>query len=306
MNMAYDVARDRMVLAHLAPSGTGEEVLTTWEFDGQRWDQRTLSTHPPPRYDFGLTYDELRRRTVLFGGVHAVTWEELNDTWEFDGQRWTQIPTTHAPSPRRDPALTYAPRHGRVLLFGGRCSYADFCAANDRESEQRMDTWTYDGTDWSSVPTAAATELSPPHPHPPAVLAHHVGLDRVLLLAKNSPSGAAYYTWLFDGARWESHAEGDWVSLGEPAAAWEPSRERLLVVGRREYRFHTLAYDPDGESWIDQWPDRNPPLGQGIALATDTARRRLVYLVWGVLPSPEHTETWLLRSDPLLSTSPPP
>ena len=43
---------------------------------------------------FGLAYDPVRQRTVLFGGASGTL---LDDTWEFDGQDWAQIATANAP-----------------------------------------------------------------------------------------------------------------------------------------------------------------------------------------------------------------
>jgi hypothetical protein len=73
---------------------------------------------------------------VLFGGSGAVG-GNLNDTWTFDGARWTQVAVVSAPSARQDVAM--ATLGGRVVLFGG---------SGDGTLD---DTWTFDGTTWSQV-----------------------------------------------------------------------------------------------------------------------------------------------------------
>jgi hypothetical protein len=64
-----------------------------------------------------MTYDSVRQRVVLFGGLGGGS-SRLNDTWEWDGQAWTQVADT-GPAPRSGYAMTYDSRRQRVVLFGG-------------------------------------------------------------------------------------------------------------------------------------------------------------------------------------------
>jgi hypothetical protein len=59
----------------------------TWSWNGTKWIQFTSSTHPGKRTQHAMTYDRLRDRMVMFGGIfwdgtpgHAAT--EFGDTWE--------------------------------------------------------------------------------------------------------------------------------------------------------------------------------------------------------------------------------
>jgi hypothetical protein len=65
-----------------------------WQWDGERWSEIKLSgATPGPRYSAAMAYDSARGRVVLYGGFSSVkkTATALDDTWEWDGQRWAEI-----------------------------------------------------------------------------------------------------------------------------------------------------------------------------------------------------------------------
>ena len=80
------------------------------------WTQASTSNAPSARYSHGMVYDSTRGVTVLFGGV-AISAGNQNDTWEWNGQSWTQMqvndtPPVHsqASSPRPSGASRYLHR----------------------------------------------------------------------------------------------------------------------------------------------------------------------------------------------------
>ena len=78
---------DKAVLvsgAHL-----GEYFLETWEWDGRSWTERKVNG-PSRRAVAAMA--SLQGKVVLFGGVVVVgssMYEYLTDTWEWDGNTWT-------------------------------------------------------------------------------------------------------------------------------------------------------------------------------------------------------------------------
>ena len=97
-----------------------------------------------------MAYDEVRRRTVLFGGLIGTlpSGHGANDTWEWDGTTWTDVATPHAPPARFGHSLTWDAARGRIVLFGGSTDQRSLLA----------DTWEYDGRDW----TRRSSPTSPP------------------------------------------------------------------------------------------------------------------------------------------------
>jgi hypothetical protein len=64
-----------------------------WAWSGAAWSKLAdaSSNGPEPR-DMGyIAYDKRRDRIVLFGGRKG--WPiDLDDTWEWDGERWSRVP----------------------------------------------------------------------------------------------------------------------------------------------------------------------------------------------------------------------
>jgi Galactose oxidase, central domain len=79
-----------------------------------------------------MTFDGAK--IVLFGGESAAGL--TSDTWEWNGQEWTQQQDI-GPSARRGHAM--ASSGGRTLLFGGA----------DSNGSGLGDTWEWDGQEWT-------------------------------------------------------------------------------------------------------------------------------------------------------------
>ncbi|MFM9958818.1 MAG: hypothetical protein ACKVZJ_12150 [Phycisphaerales bacterium] len=107
--MVYDEHRQKIVLFGGTPPGSFDNLSETWEFDGTAWTQTALGSSPPifaegtvsfPRIYLSMTYDAVRRKTVLLEGPAlpgATTSIPPNsfttrpgNIWEYDGQSWTQ------------------------------------------------------------------------------------------------------------------------------------------------------------------------------------------------------------------------
>ena len=156
--MAYDVVRGRVVMfgGMRGNSMSQNDFVNdgeTWEWGGRGWVQRFPSFSPRVRNGHAMAYDAARQRVVLFGGALSNPADigagplHFNDTWEWDGNEWIQILSTGArPDPRSNHAMTYDPVRKRVVLVGG-----TFYDGN--LPSPFLDTWTWDGTKWETVPT---------------------------------------------------------------------------------------------------------------------------------------------------------
>jgi len=135
--MAYDQEREKVILF----GGTdGVDLFSdTWEFDGTAWIERNPAHRPAPRWGHALGYDSERplkdendrpvrdpqqeNRLVrdpvilLFGG--EVISGPSDETWQWDGDDWTQLFPSTRPSPRRGHGLAYDFIAQRMYLFGG-------------------------------------------------------------------------------------------------------------------------------------------------------------------------------------------
>ena len=110
--MAYDEARQRIVLFGGFNPESGTMYGDTWTWDGTTWTQLP-GAGPSARCAHAMTYDGGRQAVVLFGGsdifvgvlgvgglriAAAGSPENDNSVWEWDGSRWNQHPASQPPA----------------------------------------------------------------------------------------------------------------------------------------------------------------------------------------------------------------
>lgn len=119
---AYDAANGQMYLYGGCASGFGPCPLgDLWSFDlnTHQWTERTGGVKPAARQHYGMVFDAVRDRLMVFGGSGSGL---LNDTWEFDPRSgsWQQTALAGpAPSPRQRHEAAFATDRGFTLFFGG-------------------------------------------------------------------------------------------------------------------------------------------------------------------------------------------
>lgn len=151
--LVYDSARRQVVLfgGAGAPPNPKEPLVIlgdTWVWNGTSW-RRTSGASPPARYAHAMAFDSRRGVVVMYGGATMTADRQtvhLEDMWQWDGMRWTEI-TMSRTTPRRrySPAMGFDASRGRVVLSGGievkgRGEFAAF-----------DDLWEWDGAAWTQV-----------------------------------------------------------------------------------------------------------------------------------------------------------
>lgn len=170
-------------------------------------------------------------RLILFGGnaLDGSPLVSLDDTWAWDGTRWTQLHPTESPPARANASM--ATLGQRIVMTGG--VPASMHAFGD--------TWTWAG-DWVEVTTAHAP--SPRQWAPVGVL------DGTLVLFSGLPDGnQTNDTWTFDGADWTQAHPMTSPSKRNRAAMATLGRTVILYGGWGDAGF----LDPNdiGDTW--QW-----------------------------------------------------
>ena len=230
-----------------------------------------------------MVYDEARQRVVLFG--------ERNDTWEWDGETWTQRTPATSPPARYAHALAYDAARQRVVLFG---EYDNNNYLNDT-------TWEWDGETW--------TQRTPPT-SPPVRWGHALAYDaarqRVVLFGgRDTNYNSLNDTWEWDGTTWTQRTPPTnppaWY---DHALAYDAARQRVVLFGGSGYND---TWEWDGETWTQRTPATSPPARYDHALAYDAARQRVVLFGGSGNGSLNDTwewdgTTWTQRTPP---TSPP-
>ena len=137
------------------------------------------------------------------------------DTWEWDGENWTQIADT-GPDGRSAHALAFDSGRNRLVLFGGVAADASF----------RGDTWEWDGENWTQIADTG----------PDARSGHGFAFDSgqsLTVLFGGRASGASLRgdTWAWDGSNWTQQQDVGPAAREGHGLAFDSVRSQLLLYG---------------------------------------------------------------------------
>jgi hypothetical protein len=89
-----------------------------WEGSSASWRKMSPEIHPSARSNYGMVYDSMRGRVLMFGGLSADKLP-LNDLWEWDGKEWILIMEQAPPKPRYNHGFAYDTKRHKSVLYGG-------------------------------------------------------------------------------------------------------------------------------------------------------------------------------------------
>jgi hypothetical protein len=248
------------------------------------WVQRTPSA--PVTNQRGVTalaYHAGSDRILFFGGLGGLpSFPPWGDTWELDGDRWTQRSPLTNPPKRGGHALAADTARGRVVLFGG--GYL----TPPGTWTYYTDTWEWDGANW--IQPLPATN---PSGRTWTQMAYDAGRGRVVLFGgadgQNGQS-ALGDTWEWDGTNWlrRSPTRSPSARHGH-AMAYDPARGVVVLFGGGQL---SDTWEWDGANWTQRFPATSPSARSQHGLVYDVARGRLV-LFGGTLGGPVYfLDTW--------------
>jgi hypothetical protein len=246
---AYDSIRGRVVIV----GGECVDCADTWEWDGQRWQERESTQKPSRLIGSAAAFDPVLGATVLFGGrvggfgtpFHIVS----NETWLWDAEAWREVPGAADAAGLVERAFTHAVYvdmeltlkdtgekvSGGVIVWGGTQFHLD--------PPVYPDMFVFLGDRWAEVDQGP----NPTTGRAGAAVAYDP-VNRVLVT--NGGLGTPGTT-TFDGTSWT-----DWPDATDPAfkyqnAAWDPIAGEVIQLGSdwetRQLNFQTWALtEPDG------------------------------------------------------------
>ena len=260
--MADDASRHRLLMFG-GRDGSNSVLGDTWVWDGRNWTLLAGTPGgPPARTNHAMAYDSARKRVVMYGGevTNTPSPTTMSDTWEWDGTMWKAGPAA-GPGALTGHAMAYDPKHGQIVLFGGRTP----AVSNE--------TWVYDGTAWSKLTPA----MSPPA-REAAGMAWDPVTERVLLYGGVNAGTFYTDTWTWDGTTWtQPPSAGTPPGVAGLTLTSDPVRKTVVMFGGASAT--TTASSQlwiwNGTGWA-QAPADLPPRPDGPAVALDTDRKRVV------------------------------
>ncbi len=332
MGLAYDASRDRIVLVD---GMTDREYFNdTWEWHGG-WELPPPAPLLPGLIGATTTYDSLRHRTVVFGGVNLTSGVTSGGTFEWDGLTWQPGPDGPA---RYGHAMVYDSHRQKVVVFGGVANVDRDKETVELDSATRTwsvkttatmpstrggvamaydprrgvvvlfggiasgtalgDTWEYDGTNWTAITPAGPS----PSARSASAMAYDPTLQEVVLFGGATNVTATPFladTWSWNGTRWAQIT----TATTPPASG----SHALVATATNIYLFGGAATSTGAGAFAHTWrfdhttwTSMDPPSSANGAVAVTDTRHGRVILVGGMaggLPD----ETWELgRAGPHL------
>ncbi len=230
----FDPIRQRFVVFGGDRQYAGGGVLgDTWEYDpiANAWIQALPSASPTPRIHARMCYDYTTVSGLLFGGSSGS-----GETWLWDGANWTQQFPQVSPSGRQQTHLCFDLPMGRVLMFGG---------SGGAVGPALGDTWSWNGSDWSAIPTATVPGGGVRNGR----MAYDEVRRRAVFYGGATAAGAFSDTvYEFDGVDWQARAltprPSGRTGLG---MAFVPGLGKTLMFGG-----YSPANGPFGDTWSYQ------------------------------------------------------
>lgn len=260
---------------------------------------------PPARIGPAVGFDPITRMLIMFGGApatgsnlatgHPAT--RLDDTWAWDGQKWTQLHPKATPPALFGARMIVDPNTQRLLLVSG----AGDVSGNALQQEGM---WEWDGSTWSRV---ADNPVQVPFPA--------AAFDPIRNQAVLSGFDPAYasgclgcvpppqydeggdYEFTKGDSGWNT-ASGDTPGWARAGTAYDPVSQRIITVDGSKQNGEQSTYAWDGKQWTQiiksnatsVTPDPNQPLGPCDA-ATDQGAQKIV-MVCAPGTGPTGGATW--------------
>jgi hypothetical protein len=107
--LAYNIARDRIVMFGGDDCTNLTQYNDTWEWDGAAWQEVTVGSPPPKTAGHALVYDPQRGHVVMLA----------DEVWEWDGTSWVRLDTESRPAYRLVHRAAYDAVDREIVEFGG-------------------------------------------------------------------------------------------------------------------------------------------------------------------------------------------
>ncbi|MFZ2493070.1 MAG: hypothetical protein WA208_16425 [Thermoanaerobaculia bacterium] len=220
----FDSDRNKVVL-----NCAGDSM---WEFDvnASTWASFTnLSEKPGSRRFAHMAYDPQLKKTVFFGGLE--TYEYKNDTWLWDGTKWSQIKKDKADA-RGLGMMWYDASLKKVVLYGG------LGRPRPEDTVRRYgDMWSFDTTKgWTKITVAttpgerygALTTIDPRTGR--TILFGGIRVDQIDETIRRQVYGDDMWEW--NGTAWTRLSPSNVPPARENGMfAYDPSSNNFVIFG---------------------------------------------------------------------------
>jgi hypothetical protein len=241
-----------------------DDPLELWGWDGMQWSLISADESGPTWRNWAaVAYDTARHVLVIHGGLQDQ--EHFDETWEWDGQRWTRFMNT-SPGAREGALMVHDIARAKMVLFGG----------STPNMEIHGDTWEWDGQNWTPV-----SETGPAARFPGGMVYDSARQETLMYSGHFAASTGEFIRyddlWMWNGSSWnEIIPDGPTPGHRTHAAlVVDPIMEKILLVGSGSDTFLGDVWAWDGTKW-EEILTSNTPVRSGHNVVYDRVRERFV------------------------------
>jgi hypothetical protein len=284
-DLIYHTRLRQMLLVNCVTDPSRETPLTIWGWNGTQW-QRVAEGGPPGRILGGAAYDEKRNVLIVYGGRPVELGKCSQETWEWDGEAWTQK-EVQPPTACDHVRMVYDAANGQAILFSGL----------DLAENPVNETWAWNGEEWKPLSEDGPESrghfgfvYDPNHEQTllyggytstttdefwvwkdgawqeidfpgPGTLSHF-GMTydtdaNAVYIFGGATSGSTFSsftdkTWILSEGTWRELSPATSPSRrGSPAMGYDPERKRIVLYGGFDARESDLSdtWEWDGQVW---------------------------------------------------------
>lgn len=241
----------------------------TWIWRAEGGWRRVRTSPAPPARSFAGAAPDGHGGVLLFGGDPSDPVGSHDDTWRWDGGRWTELHPRTVPGGGAFRTMAQGPGGSPVLVVS--------------ESDGTVRTWIWDGADWTPAP--GGTE--PPWRDDEGLVLDRA-TNRLLLVGGTAhQDGPAGDTWAWDGTAWRP-LQPIHAPAGGPAAVAETATGPLLYERDGTWTWTgvdwTLAQPAGAPAW--------QPYGALAPIPGADQGDQLAMLLTGLAGDPVQTWHW--------------
>ncbi len=212
----------------------------------------------------------------------------------------TAASTPGVPAGRLGAGLTYDPKHGYLLMFGGAdpnpptplpVGFVKPVGYNNAVSDE---TWTWNGNRWNLLhpPTSPSARSFP-------AMAYDPHLQQVILLGGGAPNSdpGRHDMWAWDGTTWIQLHPGSLPTIERPGLVLDRDLSAVIGLGPDAAGHGFGVWQWTGSDWTYTATVGGPSVRFGFSFAYDLDQHADVLAAgyFSMGPDGGARETWLLR-----------
>lgn len=267
--LVYDPIRKQTIM--LGIDKAEKTLMYAWDPAALKWTPLTPSTLPACANEGVMTF-RASTGTVLYTGGICSNSTGIEDTYEWNGENWTQV-TLAVPAGRYlGESIAYDPDRQVVFIFGGAASNGGL----------NPGTYVYTDATWSSVGDSV-------YPAPRSLFSFVTDPKRNVIYLFGGQNGVIHFSdfWSYQNGQFRPIIEDPApTNCTTPLGVYDTDREKLVIVCA------TGATWERGDAWTqyDQTKTQ-PPTRAFSSIAYDQALKKTV--LFGGFNGDYLNQTWL-------------